>query len=170
MMKPVKNRAMMNPALRLGLVLLLAPPLPAMASCGSCTCAVSATGVSFGRYSAQEPQSTDDTGNIRVSCGGGVGSVAYTIQLSPGIYGNGFRPREMGNGANRLGYNLYADAAHTAIWGDGSNGTSVVSGLLDVSAAGSSREHVVYGRIPAGQTSVAVGNYSDTIMFTVIYQ
>lgn len=157
-------------ALSTVLLLLMVLPLPAMAACPQCACTVSSTGVSFGRYNPLTPSNTDDTGYIRVSCGGGNGSVAYSIQLSPGIYGSGFHPRRMGNGANRLAYNLYADAAHTAVWGDGSGGTSTVSGSLDVSSAGASRQYVVYGRLPPGQTSAAVGTYSDSIMFTIIYQ
>lgn len=170
MMNIGKNRAMMQCARRTALVALLALPLPALASCARCTCAASATGVAFGRYSPLAATNADYTGNIRVSCGGGIGSVAYTIQLSRGVYGSGFRPRRMGSGNNRLDYNLYTNAARTIVWGDGSGGTGVVSGLLDVSSAGASREHVVYGRVPAGQTSAAVGGYSDTIMFTILYQ
>lgn len=170
-MMTIGNRpVLMQRALRAALFALLALPLPALASCATCTCAVSATGVSFGRYSPLAPASTDDTGEIRISCGGGFGSVAYTIQLGRGIYGAGFRPRRMGNGNSRLDYNLYANAAHTIVWGDGSGGTGAVSGMLDVARAGSSREHVVYGRVPAGQRAAAVGNYSDTVVFTIIYQ
>jgi spore coat protein U-like protein len=174
-MKNIRNNhAMMKymraPVLAPILILALLLPLPAIAACPQCTCAVSATGVSFGRYSPLSPRSTDDTGTIRISCGGGVGSVAYSIQLSQGIYGTAFRPRRMANGNSRLAYNLYTNAAHTTIWGDGSNGTVVVSDTLNVAGAGATREHIVYGRVPGNQTSAAVGHYDDTIMFTIIYQ
>lgn len=168
MMNTKKEPAMMKCTLTL--ILGLALPLSAKAACPQCACTVSATGMSFGRYNPLAPSSTDDTGDIRISCGGGAGSVAYTIQLSPGIYSSGFRPRRMGNGNSRLAYNLYTNAAHTIVWGDGSGGTGIVSGLLDVSGAGASREHIVYGRIPTGQTAAGVGSYNDVVMFTIVYQ
>ncbi len=149
---------------------LLALPLPASASCALCTCTVSATGVSFGTYKPFSGTNVEDTGKVRMSCGGGVGTVGYTIQLSRGIYSAGFSPRRLGSGSNRLNYNLYTDPAHTTIWGDGSGGTSVVADSLSVLKGGSSRAHTVYGRIPARQTWAVVGRYSDTITFTIIYQ
>jgi len=159
----------MKNSLRHILILLLALPLPALASCPLCTCAVSATGVSFGTYNPLSGSDLDDTGNVHISCGGGVGTVAYTIRLTRGMSAS-FTPRRMASGGNHLGYELYTDPARTIIWGDGSSGTGVISGTLDVSPAGSSRDHVVYGRVLARQTFSAVGSYNDTITFTVTYQ
>ncbi len=152
------------------LILLLALPFPALAACARCTCTASATGVAFGPYNPFSGSNVENTGNVRINCGGGVGTVAYTIQLSRGVYSAGFSPRRMGSGANRLNYDLYSDPAHTTIWGDGSSATSVVSDALSVLREGSSRVHTVYGRIPARQTRAVVGRYSDTITFTIIYQ
>ncbi len=152
------------------LILLLALPLPASASCALCTCTVGATGVSFGTYKPFSGLNAEDTGNVRISCGGGVGTVGYTIQLSRGAYSAGFNPRQMVSGGHRLNYNLYTDPAHITIWGDGSSATGLVSDSFSVLLAGSGRNHVMYGRIPARQTSAAVGSYSDTIMVTLIYQ
>ncbi len=152
------------------LILLLALPLPAFALCAQCACTVSATGVNFGRYNPLAGSNLNDTGNVHISCGGGVGMVAYTIQLSRGMYGTGFSPRQMGSGSRRLNYNLYTDPAHATIWGDGSSATGFISDSLSVLRAGSSRDYIVYGRMPARQTSAAVGSYSDTITFTIVYQ
>ncbi len=160
----------MKHTLRHVLILLLALPLPVSASCPQCTCTVSATGVYFGAYNPFAGPNIDDTGNVHVTCGGGVGTVAYTIQLSQGTYGTGFSPRRLGSGSNRLRYNLYIDPTHTTIWGNGNSGTGFISDSLSVLRTGSSRDHIVYGRIPAHQTSAAVGSYSDTITFTIIYQ
>ncbi|HEY6095285.1 MAG TPA: spore coat protein U domain-containing protein, partial [Gallionellaceae bacterium] len=87
-----------------------------------------------------------------------------------GIYSAGFSPRQMGNGGNRLNYELYTGPAHTTIWGDGSSATAFISDTLSVLPGGASRDHIVYGRIPARQTSAAVGGYSDSITITVNYQ
>ncbi len=148
------------------LILLLALPLPATAACALCTCTVSATGISFGTYNPLSGSNRDDTGNVRISCSGGVGTVAYTIRLNRTSAGFS----RMVSGNHRLVYELYTDPAHTIVWGDGSNGTGVISGTLDVSRMGSSSSHAVYGRLPGRQTSAAVGSYSDTLTFTLVYQ
>ncbi len=153
------------------LVLLLALPFPALAACARCTCTASATGVFFGTYNPFSGLGAENTGNVRINCGGGVGTVAYTIQLDRGIYSAGFSPRRLGGrGSSRLNYNLYTNPAHTTIWGDGSGGTGVIFDSLSVVNGGSSRVHIVYGRIPARQTWVVAGHYSDTVTFTIIYQ
>lgn len=160
----------MKNLLRQIFILLLALPLPVSAACALCTCTVSATGVSFGTYNSFSPSSVEGTGDVRIGCGGDVGTVAYTIQLNRGLYSAGFGQRQMGSGGNRLNYDLYTSPARATIWGDGSSATGFISDLLNVLLGGSSRNHIVYGRIPARQTSAVVGGYSDTITITVIYQ
>ena len=72
--------------------------------------------------------------------------------------------RQMVNGANRLDYGLYQDAAHTTNWGN-TPGTDtpapIIAGLLPASLT-------VYGLVPAGQI-VPLGAYTDTITVTVTY-
>ncbi|MBB3047521.1 spore coat protein U-like protein [Litorivivens lipolytica] len=72
----------------------------------------------------------------------------------------------MSSGANSLNYNLYTDPTYLTVWGDGNGGTATVPGAIGVLLL--PIDHVVYGRIPAGQNSAA-GNYSDTISVTVTY-
>lgn len=151
-------------------MLLLALPLPAPAACALCTCTASATGVAFGRYNSLSGASVEDTGDVRISCGGDVGTVAYAIQLNRGIYSTGFSPRQMGSGSSRLNYDLYTSPAHVTIWGDSSSATGFISDSLSVMLGGSSRDYIMYGRIPARQISAAAGGYSDIITVTVIYQ
>jgi spore coat protein U-like protein len=79
---------------------------------------------------------------------------------------NTFEARTMTRGAERLEYNLYRDAARTAVWGDGSSGTQVAFDLIvpknsDVTLP-------IYARIPAGQ-DVRAGTYSDTVSLVVNY-
>ncbi|HEY5995210.1 MAG TPA: spore coat U domain-containing protein [Gallionellaceae bacterium] len=152
------------------MILLLALPLPASAACVTCTCNVSASGVSFGTYNPISGSNAENAGNVRINCGGAAGTVNYTIQLNQGIYSSRFSPRQMGSGSNRLNYDLYTDPAHTIVWGDGSAATGFISGSLNVLPQGSSRDHIVYGRIPARQKLAGVGGYGDTITITVTYQ
>jgi spore coat protein U-like protein len=67
------------------------------------------------------------------------------------------------NGPNILSYNLYKDPAFTQVFGDGTGGSTSISGL----ASGPDTALVaVYGRLPA-QTIPAAGAYSDTITATL---
>lgn len=69
----------------------------------------------------------------------------------------------------QLNYNLYADGAHTLIWGDGTGGTSTVSDSYTLPASSSTRDYTVYGRISGAQSSAVAGNYLDTVLITVTY-
>ena len=113
--------------------------------------------VLFGTYDTFSALHLESTGNVEVTC---VLTTAYTIALSPG---NGsYMPRVMNSGVHALSYNLYTDATRTTIWGDGTGGTSVVSGNA-ISA-----NHTIYGRVPAGQ-NVNVGAYSDSLVVTITF-
>lgn len=152
---------------------LLALPLPASALCVGCVCTVTATGVAFGSYNPLTGPDVDAAGNVHLSCTGvlAIGTVDYSIALNKGIYSTGFEPRQMGLAAHRLDYNLYTSNSYGTIWGDGTGVTQVVSDSITIPPLGSnSVDHAVYGRIPASQTSAAVGSYSDTITVTVTYQ
>lgn len=98
-------------------------------------------------------------------------TVDYDIALNKGLYSAGFAPRQMGNGAYRLDYNLYRESTRNQIWGDGTGGIWMVSGTipLTILLPNGSREHTIYGRIPGPQATAQEGNYSDTITVTVDY-
>jgi spore coat protein U-like protein len=70
----------------------------------------------------------------------------------------------IGPSSAQLNYNLYSDAGFSANWGN-TPGTDTVAGT----GIGSAQALIVYGVIPAGQTSVAAGNYSDTLIVTLTY-
>jgi spore coat protein U-like protein len=70
--------------------------------------------------------------------------------------------------SNQLQYNLFTDALHTIIWGDGSSGTSSVSDSYILNLLSTTRNYTVYGQIPASQ-NVAVGAYTDSIIATVTF-
>lgn len=136
-----------------------------------CSCSASTSSVAFGVHDPLSGSATSSTGNVAVTCGGVLGLlVPYDIELSPGGYGT-YSARQMGSGVNRLNYNLYTSGTFATVWGDGSGSTQIVSGSVTIVLLGGTTEnHTVYGRIPAGQTSVVPGSYSDTVTVTVIYQ
>lgn len=66
-----------------------------------------------------------------------------------------------------LDYNLFTSSSMSAIWGDGTAGTSTV-----IKTKVNKNDHpivtTVYGRIPAGQDASA-GQYSDTLIVTITW-
>lgn len=154
------------------LLTLLAPLvlLTSSASWAALSCTVSATTVAFGTYNPIVTTPTDSTGTVTVTCKGAA-SATYSILLSAGSSGT-YSLRRMPNSSGTLAYQLYTDAAHTLVWGDGANGngTSVVSDTRTIPAGqyGVTNYYTIYGRIPARQT-VSAGTYSDTLTVTVNY-
>lgn len=136
------------------LALLLFPEIAQAA------CSVAPTSVAFGVYSPLNVAPTDTAGTLRVSCD--TTTVGYTLLLTPGGAGS-YSPRRLAGGSYTLAYNLYADALRTVVWGDGSGGTTTVSGAFALPGA---IDHTVYGRVPA-QQNVGAGTYTDTITVTL---
>lgn len=127
------------------------------APAASATCTLSVQGVNFGGYDFMSSQNLDSVGHAIVSCDV---STSFSIALSTGA--GSYASRAMQNGAHQLSYNLYTDAAHTMVWGDGTGGSVVVSG------SGTSVDEVVYGSAPAGQNPF-LGSYSDAITVTLTF-
>lgn len=120
------------------------------------SCNVAATAMNFGNYNLAQ---LDGTSTISVTCTNGT---AWSAALSKGS--GSFTTRKMISGANSLNYNLYTSAAKTQVWGDGSSGTSVVTGT----GTGATQTQTVYGAVPASQPS-PISSYSDTITVTVSF-
>jgi spore coat protein U-like protein len=143
----------------------------AQALCVLCICTVTTTSMVFAPQNPLSSSNNDSTGNVRVTCGG-VASIAltYTVALSAGV-SNAMTSRQMSNGANRLGYNLYTSNTFGTVWGDGTGGTAMGSGgfALDLAGLAPPQDLTVYGRIPGGQSGVVPGSYSDTLVVTVSY-
>ena len=127
------------------------PPAPRV------PCSVSAGVIAFGAYDPFSPVPLDSTGVIRLDCPPGL----VTIALGTGQSGT-FMPRAMfGPGGDRLLYNLYLDAARSALWGDGTGGTSTAPFSKE-----RGRNLPIYARVFARQ-DVPAGAYTDTIVLTV---
>jgi|ERR1051325_56852 spore coat protein U-like protein len=124
-------------------------------------CAInSAASLNFGTQGVLAAN-VDQSSTISVTC---TNTTPYTIGLDAGTgTGATVAARKLSSGGNTVTYTLYADAAHTTIWGN-TPATDTVTGTGN----GSSQSFTVYGRVPP-QGAPAPGNYSDTITVTVMY-
>jgi spore coat protein U-like protein len=158
-------------SVRLWLLSCASALLPAMAD-GAVSCSVSATGPVFGIYNPLSATPTYANGQVQASCtllSGGATTVNIVSSYSTGASGT-YTLRDMLSGANKLGYNLFFDAAYTQIRGDGTGGSQTGGATLSLNNGNptQSATSTIYGRIPAGQ-DVAAGAYADTIVVTITY-
>ncbi|WP_412022130.1 spore coat protein U domain-containing protein [Burkholderia cepacia] len=124
-------------------------------------CTISATNVSFGTASLLSG-ALAATGSITAQCTNGD---SWKIALDGGGTGNvTARQMQRSGGGGTIGYGLYTDAARSIAWGDGTGGSSTVTGV----GTGTSQVVTVYGAVPA-QTTPAPGNYSDKITATISF-
>jgi spore coat protein U-like protein len=128
-------------------------------------CNVSAANLAFG---AVDPLggNVDQTTTVTVKC---TKNSAYTVGLNAGATtGATIAGRLMANGADTMQYNLYTDAGRANVWGNTAVAPSWVSGTG--AGLGTAQVLTVYGRVPTGQTNLAVGSYTETaITVTVTY-
>ena len=131
-------------------------------------CGASATGEAFGSYNPFSPAVTTSTATLTVTCQNAASVlVSYTIGLGGGAGGVG--SRSMTSGAASLPYQLYRDAAHTQVWGDGTAGSlTTTDGYLLAVLTPTVRTYTAYGVIPAGLL-VTPGLYGDTVTVLLTY-
>lgn len=154
-----QSRALPRGASRIDLVLLTCVLALAVPLAWSANCTVSTSGLNFGTYDVFSSVNDDITATITVNC---TKNKSYSIALSSGS--GTFASRTLKTTGGVLAYNLFLDATHLTIWGDGSSGTGTFSGM----GTGVNIGTPVYGRIPARQ-NVRVGSYSDLITVTVTF-
>ncbi len=128
-------------------------------------CRVTPQNLNFGTYDSLAAASLSSTSQISINCSK---NTSFTVELNAGQHAASGFNRNMANGSNLLGYQLYTDSAHTTVWGDGTGGTGTVSGTGTGPGAAHTITETVYGEVPA-QQSVPVGSYSDTITVTVSF-
>lgn len=156
-----------RPFSALVLFLLLAAVTPAG---WAQTCTVSGSTMDFGTLSTVPIAQTDVTATVNVHCtglsGSGTRRVCVGINAGTGTGSSLPSPRYMNTGANTIQYQIYADAAHSVVWG-----THLVAGadeqdvLVPYSGGVGDLNISAYGRIVSGQ-SPAVGTYTSTLSFT----
>lgn len=141
-------------ALAVAAILLMGLAAPAQAKC-----TISSTSVIFGMYNVFNTSPLDSTGTISFKCGKRDKNILITL----GRGGSSSFSRVMRSGTAQMAYNLYRDATHTSIWGDGTSGTVVYE---NAKPGDQTVNLTVFGRVPAGQ-DVAVGTYSDSVVVTI---
>jgi len=130
------------------------------------SCTVSANPLDFGSYQPGHGAVSART-TLAVLCSRGA---PFVVALDAGTAGS-MAQRRMMLGTAGLQYNLYTTAAHTTVWGDGSQGSATVSGTGRGLMAGAALNETVYGRLadsPAN-AGLAPGLYTDTITVTITY-
>ncbi|KAF1007717.1 MAG: hypothetical protein GAK28_01674 [Luteibacter sp.] len=160
------------------IALVLAGLFVAPQASATTTCAVtSVTGAAFGPVN---PMSTyvDTTATINYSCtytgalGGLFGAfVTLCASIGPDDLGN-FAPRTMINANNdRMQYGLFQDAGRTVPWGSRLSGSytpgtfNLQIGILSNGAVVNGSA-TVYGRVPAGQSTLSPGAYTAILAAT----
>jgi spore coat protein U-like protein len=128
-------------------------------------CTVTAVDLLFGPVNPLGAD-VDQTTSVTVRC---TKNTPYTVGLNAGATtGATIAQRLMANGVDTMNYNLFTDAARTTIWGNSAVAPTWVSGTG--AGLGTAQVLTVYGRVPTGQTNLAVGSYSEpTITVTVTY-
>jgi len=153
---------------RLGALAALAASAMWSAPSRADSCTVSATTHAFGAYDTVTAAAATST--ITVTCTHTASAAVrfnYSVALSSGP--GSYAARSLTGTGDTLTYNLYTSLARSTVWGDGSSGTSMVSGALNVGGGpGGTRSDVldVYGLIPAPQ-NVLPGSYATATPITV---
>jgi spore coat protein U-like protein len=131
----------------------------------NCTITASAISFTYDPVFANATTAATTTGTVTIACTKGSGP---TIGLSAGSNAGAVAgvTRAMANGANRLGYELFQQAAapgNGAVWTDIGGANPLNPG---VSPSKVGRAFTVQAQIPGGQ-DVPAGTYSDTVTATV---
>ena len=124
-------------------------------------CTIATTSVAFGIYNVFSVAPLDSTGTVGINCNGGAANVQITI--TRGQSGS-YALRTLRKATESLGYNLYVDAARSAIWGDGTGGSQAY--MAGNPPNNTEVTATIHGRIPAGQ-DISAGSYSDSVSVTV---
>ena len=145
-------------------MILATAPTGAMAQSPSCRLEVVA--IDFGVYNPLHTERDDAAGSVTVACtpAGDVTPVTR-LTVTSGQSGR-YLERRMSGAGGSLRYNIFADATHRRVLGDGTGG-SVTFGPPSRSAAGRSVWRI-YGEIPAGQM-VPKGGYTDALLIEVAF-
>ena len=123
------------------------------------TCSINISSVNFGSVTPASNTVFDTTGSLTATCSGTGGS---TVVVCPNV---GNPAPAMFDGTNKLAYGLYRDNAYkTALL------TSVPILVVPITALGrGAATQTIYGRIPAGQTSLPANAYTDSVAGQFLY-
>jgi spore coat protein U-like protein len=132
----------------------------------SSVCYVSGALLNFGNSLDPVAGATpvDASSTLSVQC---TNTTAWSVALDAGSNAGGaanFASRTLKNGASSLAYQLYLNAGRTTVWGDGTGGSSPVTGT----GTGATQSLTVYGRLPSMAGAIP-GTYTDTVTVTITY-
>jgi len=143
---------------------LAAFPLAAQAAYN---CSVSSPGFSTA-YSPATPTATVTSTSFTVTCTRALAdatTLAYAVGADNGINANGVNNRAA-SGASLIKYDVYKDGACGTQW----KGNSTIGGTLNFGGSTSvSVTQSYWGCVPALQTGLAAGVYTDTVTMTLSY-
>ena len=138
----------------------------------SATCqAPTVTTLAFVNYNPLLKTEISSTTTINIKCT--YATPITSVALDAGSNGGAVNARTMelaGDTTKKLYYGLYKDLAHTQMWGDGTNSTTMYTGAVGA-GLNTNVSFVVYGVIYANAQNLAAkpGAYTDTITVTVTY-
>ena len=131
---------------------------------GSCT--IETRPLSFGNYEPEANADLDAVAQVIYTCDNQAKKIRIEMTTGQANQFNPYRRMSAGTGMDFLDYNIYLDATHQTIWGQGLYNTDVYyennppNGTPVVVAA--------YGRIPARQDA-APGQYVDVLTVRVLF-
>ena len=139
---------------------------------GNHSCTIDVRPVSFGTYNPLAGSAVDAVGQVIYVCGNlaasgtAQGAKAIRIEMDTGGANTYQRHMSAGTGLDFLAYNLYLDATHRTIWGNGTNGTDV---YVDTHPPNRTPVIVpVFGRI-SGMQDVPAGQYVDSLLVRIVF-
>lgn len=122
-------------------------------------CRVETRPVAFGMLWDLPRRGAEAQGLVLLDCAAAAAGGGLRVSMGPGQDAADASRRRLLGAAGSLAYNLYTDAAHRQLWGDGLGATvapiAPADGLL-----------TVYGYIPP-QLSPAPGAYGDVVEVTI---
>lgn len=156
----------MIPMLLLGMGLGSALSSPVQAQ----SCNATATGLDFGAFSPIRQNALDASGTVRIDCTWPAATTKpnarICLNVGSGSASQSTAPRHLANGANRIRFNLYQDAARSRVWGSVYSGTTPEPITLVLAKPSGSRQASAtvsyYGRIEANQPEVPVAGSAAT--------
>jgi spore coat protein U-like protein len=129
-------------------------------------CLITAQDMNFGTFDLLDTTDQRTTSDILVRCTNGT-SYGVSLSAGSGSYAN----RTLLNAASEtLVYNLYTDASLSAVWGDDSGTTDIVSDVGEGMGIANLITHKVHGQIlGSANLGAKPGTYTSNITATITY-
>jgi spore coat protein U-like protein len=157
------------PMIRFGALAVLLPlfaPDAAHAQAAA-SCSVASTPMSFGGYNGSSALPTVSTATISVTCLALDRPTIVNVNIA---LTGGRGARQLSLGADRLNMEIYTDANRSIIFGDGTGGSTLLSGSGTASQVTPLRMNfTVYGRVQARQRLPRSGSYMDALTVLMTY-